>query len=616
MTTWRLVGISTLALMLAACGGDGSDDGASAEATGILRAGGVAGVHYATATRSGTTDATGTFRYLPGESVSFSIGGIELGSAPGASEISPFTLAGLTPPTTELGLRRELDRTSRIATPLGRAINIATLLIALDADHNPANGIDVSSKTGALADVQLDVGLPIGPFTSILQRRVPDLTANVPRSYSLAYLYRALNIRVAVHADTRAETYFPGATVPSITSNAYGPDGSHASQSFDSNDDDVPEALSSWTYDSVGRIKSIAQRFPANGFGPYSRDLNFEFDARGIRTLSVEDYRYDFLDGNVLEYQYVSRSATDAYSFPLSEIVDGDLNKDGTADARYTTTYAYDGRHNGTSQKIEADFELDGIPNETVTYTAGYDNLDRMTALLLEFDRDADGAADERYESHFEYEGGPGAVLETGTQDYDADGVVDGRYVINSTYDRANYLRTRVQERDDDGDGVVDGRYRDVFTHDEQQRPLMQESAADYDGDGVFENVIRVAYDFDGAGNLLTSRIEYLSPASGDVDPTSTEAFRYGPGGELIGATTHSVTSGAVDFAQDTTTTVTSIEVPDGVLLLAQRYLERFPGVVANYPGGSGYVAAAAAYTDGVATSRKAGIVTPLGAAY
>jgi hypothetical protein len=69
------------AILLAGCGGDDGGSGDSdTPAVGYLMAGGAQGVRYQTATQSGFTDASGAFRYMPGETVRFSVGGIELGS--------------------------------------------------------------------------------------------------------------------------------------------------------------------------------------------------------------------------------------------------------------------------------------------------------------------------------------------------------------------------------------------------------------------------------------------------------------------------------------------------------------------------------------------------------
>src|SRR5690348_9414181 len=129
--------LSVLVLALAGCGGN--DHKAPAELTGKLQGGHVQGVSWHTPTHWGSTDVNGGFTYLPGETVTFSLGDVELGAAPGAPDITLFTLAGLTPPTTERTLRLQLDRAMRMSTPFTRAINIDALLIALDADGNPDN---------------------------------------------------------------------------------------------------------------------------------------------------------------------------------------------------------------------------------------------------------------------------------------------------------------------------------------------------------------------------------------------------------------------------------------------------------------------------------------------
>ena len=107
-----------------------------------------------------------------------------------------------------------------------------------------------------------------------------------------------------------------------------------------------------------------------------------------------------------------------------------------------------------------------------------------------------------------------------------------------------------------------------------------------------------------GLVNLLTSEILDDSPSGDEIDATITNTWQYGASGELLGASYRGVTSGAIDLAQDTTTTVTNVVIPDGVLLLAQRYLEGFNGVVPNYPGAPGY-AVNAAYTDGFGKIRR-----------
>lgn len=53
-------------------------------------------MNYATETQSGVTDATGSFKFMQGESISFSLGSTQLASVPANAELNWFELAGLT----------------------------------------------------------------------------------------------------------------------------------------------------------------------------------------------------------------------------------------------------------------------------------------------------------------------------------------------------------------------------------------------------------------------------------------------------------------------------------------------------------------------------------------
>jgi len=128
------IGILTL---LTACGGGGGGGGGdestnlcTTTCTGIFVDDPVAGLHYETPTFSGTTNSAGEFDYLPGETVTFSIGGIVLGSAEAGPVVTPLTLvSGAT------------DATDPVVT------NIVRLLLTLDDDGNPDNGISISAAT-------------------------------------------------------------------------------------------------------------------------------------------------------------------------------------------------------------------------------------------------------------------------------------------------------------------------------------------------------------------------------------------------------------------------------------------------------------------------------------
>ena len=113
--------------------------------TGVFNDSTVSGLRYETTTQSGLTNTAGTFRYQSGETVSFSLGGIQLGSTQGASQVSPLDLFNVT----------DLDEAR--STGVDRQLtNILILLQSLDRDQNPGNGIDLASLDEDLASDELN----------------------------------------------------------------------------------------------------------------------------------------------------------------------------------------------------------------------------------------------------------------------------------------------------------------------------------------------------------------------------------------------------------------------------------------------------------------------------
>jgi para-nitrobenzyl esterase len=106
---------------------------ATSDMTGIFVDSHVAGVTYQTPTFTGSTSAIGVFQYKKGETVTFSIGGLVLGSAAGQNVITPLNI-----------VPGALDAKDR------RINNICVLLQTLDQDGDLNNGIQISPATAAI----------------------------------------------------------------------------------------------------------------------------------------------------------------------------------------------------------------------------------------------------------------------------------------------------------------------------------------------------------------------------------------------------------------------------------------------------------------------------------
>ena len=113
--------VASILFLLTACGGSSSADTPDIQ-TGQFIDAPVQGLVYSTATQNGTTDATGLFSYRSGETVSFSLYGQPLLSAPGFKALTPFDIAaGSFNPN--------------------YSINLIRLLMTIDEDNNASNGI-------------------------------------------------------------------------------------------------------------------------------------------------------------------------------------------------------------------------------------------------------------------------------------------------------------------------------------------------------------------------------------------------------------------------------------------------------------------------------------------
>ncbi len=149
-TKFRALGAATsciFALSLAACGGSGDGNGIDnlgggaggggaggggggggtpVTQTGIFLDSPVANIGYRTETLEGVTNALGEFDYLPGETVTFFIGDLELPPTPATGIVTPLNLVGTTDVTDQ------------------EVVNIIRLLQTLDEDGNPDNGITIT----------------------------------------------------------------------------------------------------------------------------------------------------------------------------------------------------------------------------------------------------------------------------------------------------------------------------------------------------------------------------------------------------------------------------------------------------------------------------------------
>ena len=192
---------ASMAVLLAGCFGGSSSSSSSdpGTLTGTFVDSAVSGLDYqGSRTASGSTDEDGQFNYTQGETISFSIGALELGAAEGAEILTPLSIT---------------DGASSVQDQ--RVNNKLILLQTLDADGDLNNGIQLTSAISAEVSLHapdIDFDQPTADFRTSLQPLVTALedagafsdTDPRPRAITsaadaLAHFQRATSPRVTVN---------------------------------------------------------------------------------------------------------------------------------------------------------------------------------------------------------------------------------------------------------------------------------------------------------------------------------------------------------------------------------------------------------------------------------
>lgn len=168
ISLYKTLGLMLCLLVLSACGGGGGGGGnvgtsEESRASGVFIDSVVVGLTYTTPTLSGITDANGVFRYIEGETVTFSIGGIIIGSVMGGSIVTPLDL---------------VPHAASVSDD--QVLNIARLLQTLDDNGDPDDGITITPAVSAAAlDFTVDFSLSVEAFANASEHAVmlAELTA-------------------------------------------------------------------------------------------------------------------------------------------------------------------------------------------------------------------------------------------------------------------------------------------------------------------------------------------------------------------------------------------------------------------------------------------------------
>jgi hypothetical protein len=340
--------------------------------TGIFRDSEVQGLSFTTATQNGTTNEKGEFSFLEGETITFKLGQLTLGSAVGDTLLTPISLI------------KTIDATASIESKAVQ--NMAALLQTLDKDGDHTNGIEIT------AGVTNAMGISTVDFSMPLESTLADIALNVAQNdgTSLKIIYpgeAAENMASALNIEYTAP---PNYTLTHLmpTLKAY-------FQSFDRGHTPA-SAVYKNIFDEEGKVlsTSIISRFSGKVF----YDFTFTgYAADGQPT-----------SGNYTGYNAASLGGGN-FSFPTTNL---DIELTYNADSQLATfTELRDGQRFNSNQFTSFDED-----NRPLSYFRDLEADDPNITFTITLS--------------FTYEDG---LIKTSSRDYFREETSDGYYALDET---------------------------------------------------------------------------------------------------------------------------------------------------------------------------------------
>ena len=393
-----------LSSFLIGCGG-GNGSGSSANisienisgetiSTGVLSdAGAVSGIEYRTASQSGSTDSNGTFSYVSGETITFSIGNIVVGQAVAAPNLSTFNLVGISPPLSGFGIPNKTPQ----SLSFQQAINISVFLQTLDEDANPTNGISIPKETIPLAsNVTIKFNQNFSTFETsfalrqfIARCRAAGLWGGsrpiVKSGYAINRLYSNLGLSPMLYAVGQTNSVNNGTPLEGYIF-SYDVNGNQIkTKSYDGNN--LLQSTGKFYYDAKGN-KLQERYYDSNDVlqGSY----RYSYDANGNRIQSSyrdannvlqqkTDYFYD-VNGNLIQDKYYASNNTLDASYEHSYDVNGNRIQSKYYDSnnilRSMDIYSYDANGNRIQSKY---YDSNNVPQSSYGFL--YDASDNLTRV-------------------------------------------------------------------------------------------------------------------------------------------------------------------------------------------------------------------------------------------
>lgn len=510
------ISILILCSTLLACGGGGNGGGGnnndSKLQTGVFLDSKVEGLHYKTATQSGLTNKAGEFSYQDGETVTFSVGGITLGSTLASSQITPFDLFDLTPPQNEsevlaiLSNFREVDNYDRV-------FNIVVFLTSLDNDGNPENGIDLTGWHATLKDANLSFDknknyFQFDEFKEFTNLFSVNRVKNLP--VAISHIINSLNIEILVNLVSKRKT--------------------------DNGGDGSVNTIIVNEYDAQGR--QTVSKSDRDNDGTFEHITNTQFNARGL--IEQRESKSDFDDDGTVDLINTTNMTYDINDNLKTNIQNTDTDGNGDNDERISRTFTYDTNHNAI-KIAEIRTEINKvlgeiiISRETTFFT--FDEAGRKLTERAEVDNNGDFDTDTIRSNVFKFDTKGNKISEVSTNDFNADGTPEQTKTVTSTFDVNGNEVTRLREVDyTSGHDGVDDIQSTVFTYDSNGNVLTKITEF---SDHFFDILSPHKKHFETTtynekGKQLTVLLEQDTDNDGTKDSSNLDEFEYDSDGNNI----------------------------------------------------------------------------------
>lgn len=537
--------ISSLSLaLLSACGGEGNTNNGT---TGVI--GGISGLGYKifsadnTEEDSGVINASNEFLFNNNETktIKLYLGGAEIASA---SASTSMTLMEFFPnlPTSEKGFRTSLrnpefsqerlqssSRAQGIVNSQGsnnelyKASNIMRLLVALDSDNNPDNGLDLltndwHTKLINESDETLNFTGNMFNFENsqamLAFQEKYEVSISMDPATPLATLYELTNTPLLAHRRNGYTT--PTITPKSTVTYEYDAQQRLSKETILSNGTSVK----TYSYDDNGNIETkVSNTFDGNNVLTSNIEETYEYNSFGKKILATEDRDMDPSNAEfsqrVDEYSYLNDRV-----YLTKKLTKSDETGDGSFEWFSAKSYVFNDNNQQISETHE-DVDQNGDRLElNYLYSYEYNENNKISQQIFKHDYSGDTP-----------------IIDTAAFAYATNSITrteqSGTYteVITETFNDAGQILTKT--RSEKTNDYLNGQGDITYTYDDSGRLTSCTTQKDTNGDTSIDFALRIINSYNDSGLAsITRESDYDN--DGNFDTDSERFAEYGDNGELM----------------------------------------------------------------------------------